>query len=61
MSTLSSYKDIENKHDSCRSQDHMKKNCESLGEYAIKMNNLRKKKMKLLTKVIGKSKNLLYL
>ena len=37
MSTISSIKIIENKHDVCRGKDCMKKFCESLREHAIEM------------------------
>ena len=36
MSTISSFKSIENKHDVCRGKDCMKKFCESLREHVIK-------------------------
>ena len=44
MSTLSSFKSIENKHDIYRSKDCMKKFCESLREHAMKIINFKKKK-----------------
>ena len=47
MSTISSFKNIENKH---RGKDFMKKFCESLREHTMKIINSKKKKMKLLTK-----------
>ena len=50
MSTISSFKNIENKHDAYRGKDFMKKFCESLREHAMKITNSKKKKMKLLTK-----------
>ena len=50
MSTISSFRNIENKHDAHRGKDCMKKFCKSLREHAIKITNLRKKNMKLLTK-----------
>ena len=49
MSTISSFKDIENKHDVFRGTDCMKNFCESSREHAIKIINFKKKKMKLLT------------
>ena len=49
MSTMSSFKDIENKHHVYRGKDCMKKFCESFREYAMKIINFKKKKMKLLT------------
>ena len=49
MSTISSFKNIENKY-VYRGQDCMKKFCESLKEHAMKIINLKKKKMKLLSK-----------
>ena len=50
MSTISSFRSIENKHDVYRGKNCMKKYCESLREQAIKIVNFKKKKMKLLTK-----------
>ena len=49
MSTLSSYRSIENKHDACRGKDCMKKFCEFLREHVMKVINLENKKMKLVT------------
>ena len=49
MSTISSFRSIENKHDLCRGRDCMKKFCESLKEHAKKIINFgKKKKAKLL-------------
>ena len=50
MSTISSFRSIENKHDVYRGKDCMKKFCEFLREHAIKIINFKKKKMKLLSK-----------
>ena len=50
MSTISSFRSIENKHDVYRGKDCMEKFYESLREYAIKIINFKKKKIKLLTK-----------
>ena len=50
MSTISSFKYIENKHDAYRGKEFMKKFCESLKEYAKKIIKFKKKKMKLLRK-----------
>ena len=50
MSTISSFRSIQNKHDVYRGKDCIKKFCESLREHAMKIINLKKKKMKLLTK-----------
>ena len=50
MSTISSFKNIENKHDVYRGKDCMKRFCESLREHAMKIISFKKKKMKLLTK-----------
>ena len=50
MSTISSFKSIENKYDVYRGKDCMKKFCESLREHAMDIVNFKKKKMKLLTK-----------
>ena len=44
MSTISSFKSIENKHDVCRGKDCMKKFSESLREHAVEIINFRKKK-----------------
>ena len=45
MSTILTFRSIENKHDVYRGKD-----CEFLREYAMKIINFKKKKMKLLTK-----------
>ena len=50
MSTISSFRSIEYKHDVCRGKDCIKKFCESLREHAMKIMNFKKKKVKLLTK-----------
>ena len=50
MSTMSSFRSIENQHDVYRGKDCMKKFCESFREYTMKKINFKKKKMKLLTK-----------
>ena len=50
MSTISSFKSIENKHDVYRGKDCMKKFCEFLRKHAMKIINFKKKNMKLLTK-----------
>ena len=50
MSTISSFRSIENKHDAYRGKDCMKKFCEFFREHATKISNFKKKKMKLLTK-----------
>ena len=49
MSTLSSFKYVENKHGVCRGIDCMKKFCEALRGHSVKIINFKKKKMKLLT------------
>ena len=49
MSIISSFTNIEKKHDVCRSKDCMKKFCESLREHAMEIINFKKKKMNLLT------------
>ena len=46
MSTMSSFKDIENKHDMYKGKEF----CEFLREHAMKINLKKKKKMILLTK-----------
>ena len=48
MSTISSFRDTENKQKS--GEDCMKTFCKFLREYVIKILNFKKKKMKLLTK-----------
>ena len=40
MSTISSFKNIENKHDVYRGKNCMKMFCESLREHAVKIINL---------------------
>ena len=50
MSPMSSFRYIENKHDKYRGKDCMRKFCEYLREHIMKIINLKKKKMKLLTK-----------
>ena len=50
MSTVSSFKSIENKHDLYIGKDCWKKFCPSLREHAMKIINFKKKKLKLLTK-----------
>ena len=49
MSSKSSFKDIEDKHNVYRGKDSLKKFCESLREQAIKITNFKMKKMSLLT------------
>ena len=48
MSKISSFKSMENKHDVCRGYNCIKKFSEVLREYAMKIINFKKKKMKLL-------------
>ena len=50
MSTIYSFKRLENKHDVYRGKDCAKKFCESLREHAMERTSLEKKKVKLLTK-----------
>ena len=50
MSTIFSFKSIENKHDLYPGKYCMKRFCESIKEHAMKIINFKKKKMKLLTK-----------
>ena len=49
MSTISSFKGIENQYDVYRGKDCMKKFSETLREHTMKIINSKKKKMKLLT------------
>ena len=50
MSTICSFRSIENKHDMYRGVDCMKKFCELLREHAMKIISFKKKKIILLTK-----------
>ena len=50
MSTISSFRSIENKYDVYRGKDFMKTFCEFLRRHAMKIINYKKKKMKLLKK-----------
>ena len=50
MSTISSFRSIENKHDVYRGKDCMKKLCEFLREHAIKIINFKKKKNEIINK-----------
>ena len=50
VSTISSFRSIESKHDVYRGQDCMKKFCESLRQHTIKIITFNNKKTKLLTK-----------
>ena len=49
MSTISSLKSIENKHDVYRSEDCMKNFCESLSEHTMEIISFKKNNIKLLT------------
>ena len=46
MSTISSFRSVENKHDVYKGKDCMKKFCESLRKHAVKIINFEKKKKK---------------
>ena len=50
MSTISSFRSIENKHYVYRGKDCMKKFCEFLRQHSVKIINFKKKKMKFLAK-----------
>ena len=50
MSTISSFRSIENKHDVYRSKDCMKKFCEFSREHAMKIINFKKKKNEVINK-----------
>ena len=50
MSTISSFRSIENKNDTCRGKYCMKRFCEFLRERAMKIINFKKKTRELLTK-----------
>ena len=60
ISTISSLRSIENKHDVYRGSDYMKSFCESLREHAMKI-ILERKEMKLLTKEQQESDKIMYL
>ena len=51
MSTTSSFKSIENKHDVYRGKDCMKNFCESLRDHAMKIINFKKKKKNVINKI----------
>ena len=63
MSTIPSFKIIENKHDVYRGKDCMKKFRESLREHAMNIINFKKNEVinKNAAEIIGKCKHLLYL
>ena len=65
VSTISSFKDIENKHGIDRGKDCMKKVCESLREHAMVIINFKKKRNEIINRrtaeIIWKCRNLLYL
>ena len=46
MSIISSFRNIENKHDVYRGKDCIKNFCEILREHAMKIINFKKKKMR---------------
>ena len=50
MSTISSFKNIENKHDVYRGKVCMKKFCESLREHGMNIINFKKKKNEVINK-----------
>ena len=50
MSKISSFKNIQNRHDVYGGKDCIKKFCKSLREHALEIINFKKKKMKLLGK-----------
>ena len=50
MSTISSFRSIENKHDVCRGKDCMKKFCEYVRERAMKIVNFKKNKNEIVNK-----------
>ena len=55
MSTISSFRSIENQHDMYRGKDCIKKFWEFLREQVMKIINFKKKKIKLLTKELQES------
>ena len=56
MSTISSFRSIENKHNTYRGKDCMKTFYEFLREHTMKIINFENKKMKLLTEEQKESK-----
>ena len=50
MSTISSFRSIENKQDVYRGKDCMKKFCEFLRKHVVKIINLQKKKEEIINK-----------
>ena len=50
LSTISSFKNIENKHDVYRGKDCMEKFCEFLRNHAMKVINFKKKKNEIINK-----------
>ena len=50
ISTISSFRSMEDKHDKYRVKDFMKKFCEFLREHAMKIINFRKKKNEVINK-----------
>ena len=50
LSTISSFRSIENKHDVYREKDCIRKFCEFLREHAMKIINIKKKKNKIINK-----------
>ena len=65
MSTIFSFKSIENKHHVYRGKDCMKKFCEFLRQHAMKMKKMKSERNEIIIKrasgIISKCKNLLYL
>ena len=55
MSTISSFRSIENQHDMYRGKDCIKNFWEFLREQVMKIINFKKKKIKLLTKELQES------
>ena len=55
MSTISSVRSIENRHDLCRGKNCMKRFCEFLREHAMKTINFKKKNLELFTKKLQES------
>ena len=55
MSTISTFRSIENKHDVYRGKDCMKSVCEFLRDHAMKIIDFKKKKMKLFKKKLQES------
>ena len=50
MTTISSFRSIENKHDVCKDKDCMKNFCEYLREHAMKISSFKKERNEIINK-----------